>query len=162
MGVAELHFSGHGWRWGVTGMEVRCKYQDLDWGETWPGWSWDFNMHGCLYGGEMWIWGPGLNWDATSMEERCKVMDLDGDGSWMKARQESCDLNFVEQDQDGSLTHILKPGCVSDGAWVDLRCNLGGLEWRWNITLLLFRGKYMDLDWGDTWSGWGGDVNLGA
>ena len=29
-------------------------------------------------------------------------MDLDGDGSWMKARQESCDLNFVEQDQDGS------------------------------------------------------------
>ena len=57
-------------------------------------------------------------------------MDLDGDGSWMKARQESCDLNFVEQDQDGSLTHILKPGWVRDGAWVDLRCNLGGLEWR--------------------------------
>ena len=39
-------------------------------------------------------------------------MDLDGDGPWMKARQESCDLNFVEQDQDGGLTHILKPGWV--------------------------------------------------
>ena len=105
----------------------------------------------------MWMWGPGLNWDATSIGERCKFMDLDGDGSWMKARQESCDLNFVEQDQDGSLTHILKPGWVWHGAGVDLRCNLGGLEWRWNITLLLFRGKYMDLDWGKTRFGWDWD-----
>ena len=122
----------------------------------------EIGAYGCLYGGEMWIWGPGLNWDAISTEERCRFMDLDGNDWWMKARQESCDLNFVEQDQDGSLTHILKPGWVWDGAWVDLRCNLGGLEWRWNITLLLFRGKYMDLYWGETRSGWGGDVNLGA
>ena len=60
LGVAELHFSGHGWRWEVTGMEVRCKYQDLDWGETRPGWSWDFNMGACMevrceYGGLDWI-----------------------------------------------------------------------------------------------------------
>ena len=47
-------------------------------------------------------YGPGLKPDATSMEERCKSMDIDGNGSWVKVRQESCYLNFVEQDQDRS------------------------------------------------------------
>ena len=71
LGVAELHFFGHGWRWDVTGMEVRCKYQDRDWGETRPGWSWDFNMGACMevrceYGALDWIeMQPRLGRDAN-------------------------------------------------------------------------------------------------
>ena len=75
LGVAELHFSGHGWRWDVTRMEVRCKYQDLDWGETRPGWSRDFNMGAWLelVGGDMLL---GWRWDANIgiwMEARCNM-----------------------------------------------------------------------------------------
>ena len=37
----------------------------------------------------------------TLAEERCKSTDLEVSGSWMKVSQESCDLNFIEQDLDG-------------------------------------------------------------
>ena len=133
LGVVELPFFGHGWRWDVTGMEMRCKYQDLDWAETRPGWSWDFNMGACMevkceYGGLDWIeiqprWRRDANlW--TLMET------VHG---WRR------DKNLV--------------------AWISLiRTRMEVRLTYWN----LFRGKYMDLDWGETRSGWGGDLNLGA
>ena len=41
--------SGPAWRWDVTWMEVRHKYQDLDWGELRPGWMWDINLMPGLF-----------------------------------------------------------------------------------------------------------------
>ena len=50
-GCSWAQFSGHGWRWDVTRMEMRCNYQDLDW---------DFDMGACMevrceYGALDWI-----------------------------------------------------------------------------------------------------------
>ena len=146
LGVAELHFSGHGWRWDVTGMEVRCKYQDLDWGEARPGWSWDFNMGTCMEAMETvhgWRWDNNLvTWislSRTRMEVRRTYWNLDGfemvpgwiwDATW--------------GDWNGGVC------CCSEAniwTWIEVRHDLDGEEtWiyeprlRWDVNLRKWMG----------------------
>ena len=149
---------GLGWRWRVIWKEVGGKYTNLDWGETQHGrrgnvnlgvqmelgcWSWD------LDGGEM---GPGFSWDAQL--ETCLGWhetrmgnywgELDGGdtrhgwwwhknlGTWIRVRQ----------DLGGCVLHNLRPWCVWDGSWVNLRLNI------W------------DLNGGEKWTVWILDANI--
>ena len=67
---AEMPFCGPGWRWVVTKMEVKHKYQDMNLVETRPRWRGEINL-GAWLGvmckswdldeGEM---GHGLSWDS--------------------------------------------------------------------------------------------------
>ena len=83
-------------------MEVRCKYRDLEWGETRPGWMWDVNLGGLggiqtepgwMWNENLWPWmkvrwymdgneiiffWPGLRWDRKRMPMRCKFWNLAG------------------------------------------------------------------------------------
>ena len=83
-------------------MEVRCKYRDLDWGETQPGWMWDVNLGGLdgiqtqpgwMWSENLWTWmkvrwymdggdiiffWPWLRWDRKRMSMRCKFWNLAG------------------------------------------------------------------------------------
>ena len=66
----KMQFGGPWWRWDVTWMEVKCKYQDPDWGKIQlrqrrdvylTAWVESKHKSRDLDGVEM---GPGLSWDA--------------------------------------------------------------------------------------------------
>ena len=62
---------GPGWRWDVTKMEVKWKYEDVDWGEVLPGWGGEVNLRACME-----VRRPGRGWDGTRTELRQISWDL--------------------------------------------------------------------------------------
>ena len=157
LGVAELHFSGHGWRWDVTGMEVRCKYQDLDWGETWPGWSWDFNMGACMevrceYGALDWIeMQPRWRRDANLWTLMETVHE------WRREKNLVTRISFSRTRMEVWRTYWnldgfeMVPGWIWDATWEDWNgcetspcCCSEANIWTW------IEGRH-DLDGEETW-----------
>ena len=146
------------WRWFIIWKEVGDKYANLDWGETRHGRRGNVNLGvqmelGCwsrdLDGGEM---GPGFSWDAqletwlgwheTRMGNYWDELD-GGDtrhgwwwhkirGTWIRVRQ----------DLGGCALHNLRPWCVWDGSWMNLRLN------------------FWDLNGGEKWTVWISDANI--
>ena len=125
-------------------MEVRCKYRDLDWGETQPGWMWDVNLGGLdgIQTQPGWMWNDNL-W--TWMKVRWYM-----DGGWYNIL-----LIWIEvgQEEDADEMQILKPGWVWYSVCMELRCDLDGSEmqyngpaWSWNGTWMLVRWWYLDMD----------------
>ena len=176
LGVAELHFSGHGWRWDVTRMEVRCKYQDLDWGETRPGWSRDFNMGACMevrceYGALDWIeMQPRLGRDAnlwTLMETVHgwrRDMNL---VTWISLSRTRMEVWRTYWNLDG---FEMVSGWIWDATWEDWNggetspcCCSGAIIWtglRWDTIWMGRRRESRSVDWDETsisGSGWGCD-----
>ena len=139
-------FWGLGWRWFIIWKEVGGKYANLVWGEIQMELgcqSWDLDK------GEM---GPGFSWDAqletwlgwheTRMGNYWGELD-GGDtrhgwwwhkilGTWIRVRQ----------DLGGCALHNLRPWCVWDGSWMNLRLN------------------FWDLNWGEKWTVWISDANI--
>ena len=74
------HMIRAGWRWYATWMEMRCEYRHLDEGEM-------------QHEGGMLIHGYCQRSDST----------------WMALRQESCDLQLI-QDWDGGKKHVYYSG----------------------------------------------------
>ena len=156
LGVAELHFSGHGWRWDVTGMEVRCKYQDLDWGETRPEWSWDFNMGACMevrceYGALDWIeMQPRLGKDANLWTLMETVHGWRRDKNlvtWISLSRTRMEVWRTYWNLDG---FEMVPGWIWDATWEDWNggetspCCSEANIWTW------IEVRH-DLDGEDTW-----------
>ena len=136
----ETRILGHGWRWDIIWVAVRCKYRELDWGETQTGGVWDVNLGGVdgfetLPGSER-VYG----W------RRGNILWL-----WIQ----------IGQGQDGSEMYIWNL-CECEmvslwiwdaivGAWLEVRCHLdGGYMQLWGPGL------------GETRSGWRLVVNLGV
>ena len=126
-------------------MELRSNSLDLDGCETWNGWMWDANimawlqhelknfgtwmdvkrcMVGVGVGGGGWG-GWGVGWVGVG------AGGVGGGGvAWMQVRQ----------DMNGSKTHVMIPGWVSDWTWMDKRCSFQDPHesemwpgWRWDI-----------------------------
>ena len=171
LGVAELHFSGHGWRWDVTGMEVRCKYHDLDldWGETRPGWSWDFNMGACMevrceYGALDWTemqprLGRGANlW--TLMETVHGWRRDKNLVTWISLSRTRMEVWRTYWNLD---RFEMVPGWIWDASWEDWNggetspcCCSEANIWTW----MGRRCESRSVDWGETslgGNGWGCD-----
>ena len=81
--------------------------------------------------------GPGLGWDTHLETWICSG------GTRMELRSNSLDLDTqVRQDMNGSKTHIMIPGWVSDWTWMDTRCS------------------FRDPHEGETWPGWRWDAYI--
>ena len=164
---------GLGWRWFIIWKEVGGKYANLDWGETrherrktWileSKWSWDAD-HETWRGWD----GPGFSWNAqletwlgwheTKMGNSRGELD-GGDarhgwwwhkilGTWIRVRQ----------DLGGCALHNLRPRCVWDGSWMNLRLNfwdLNGSEkwiaWISDANICPFIDVEYNMDGEDTW-----------
>ena len=145
-----------GCRWGRTWMEMKrtsmglrrdlgvaeLHFQDMDGGETSPGWKWDANIRTSievrrnLDCGELWISGPGWTWQGWRWDaNNCNLY-----GAWMEVTQESWDLNAgdggsgwrwetnlgtwiaLRSDLEGAAIQSTRPGWGWDGTWIELRC----------------------------------------
>ena len=157
-------------------MELRCILVELAGGEMLPGCRRDANIRTQIEVRFNWdkeetpIWEPslrgdtnletciGLRWDLEWVEMhilRRRKGDMGLGWSWLTIRQ-------FRKDPDGSETHILKPVWVWDDAWVELRCNLVALRWRWDVTWKKVRYKYQEQYWGKIQLRQRRKVNLGA
>ena len=108
----KMQFGGPGWRWDVTWMEVKCKYQDPDWGKIQlrqrrdvylTAWVESRHKSRDLDGVEM---GPGLSWDAH----------LETWMGWYGTGMELSYISQVAKGLGGGETHILKHVCIWDDA----------------------------------------------
>ena len=164
LGVVELHFSRHGWGWDVTWMEVRCKFKDLNWGETRPGWSWDFNMGVCIevrceYGGLDWIeiqprWRRDANlW--TLMETVHGWRWGTNLATWTSLSRTRMEVRRTYWNLDG---FEMVPGWIWDATWGDwnqvkyhlVQGQIYGPGLRWDAIWMGRRREFMSLDWGKT------------
>ena len=110
---------------GGTRMELRSNSLDLDGCETWNGWMWDANIMAWLQ--------HELNNFGTWMDvKRCVCVCVGGGGAWMQVRQE----------WNGSKTHVMIPGWVSDWTWMGKRCS------------------FQEPHEGETWPGWRWDTYI--
>ena len=148
-------------------MEVRCKYRDLDWGETRPGWMWDVNLGGLdgIQTQPGWIWNENL-W------------------IWMKVRwyMDGGDIIFfwpgliffifsstlvLTSSYRRSLYTFYSTGLRWDRKRMPMRCkfwNLAGFEtvfvWGWDATSMGVICNIMDLHEGEMVHGckWDNDI----
>ena len=98
--------------------------------------------------------GPGLGWDThletwicsggTRMELRSNSLDLDGYETWNGWMWDANIMAWlqVRQDMNGSKTHVMIPGWVSDWTWMGKRCS------------------FQEPHEGETWPGWRWDTNI--
>ena len=127
-------------------MELGCWSWDLDGSEMGPGFSWDAQL-------ETW-----LGWHETRMGNYWGELD-GGDtrhgwwwhkilGTWIRVRH----------DLGGCALHNLRPWCVWDGSWMNLRLNFWDLNGGENLTvwildadICLFIDVEYNMDGEDTW-----------
>ena len=136
----KMQFGGHGWRWDVTWMWARCKYQEPDWGEiqlrqrrntNLGAWFEIRHKSRDLGGVEM---GPGLSWD-ENLETRMGwygiVMELSYNSpveiwpGWRwDTHLETC--MHLRWCLDGAKMQFGWPGCRRDEnirTWIEVRLN---------------------------------------
>ena len=121
-----------------------------------PGWNWSTDLQRLmeerrdLEGGETQVLAPWWNWHVnlvTRVEVRWYMEGsdasiLESGFRWVRTCME--------------LRHILKPGWVWDGGFLNLRCNFADLD---GDETYIFNPGW---DWGEVLPGWGGEVNLRA
>ena len=134
----KMQFGGPGWRWDVTWMWVRCKYQDPDWGKIQLRQRRHVNLGAWVERRHKSRDLDGLRWDLDWVEMhilRRGWGDMGLGWSWYTIFQ-------LTKGLDGGETHILKHVLVWADAWMELRCNL------------------VDLDGGEMLPGCRRDVNI--
>ena len=150
--------SGPGWRWDMTWMKVRCKYQDQDWGEiqlrqrrivNLGAWVERRHKSRDLDGVEM---EPGLSWD------RHLQTWIGWYGTWMELRYNSPVGKGPGWRWD---THL--ETCMGlRWCWDGTKIQFGGPGWRWDVTWLYTRCKYQEADWDNIQLKQRRNLNLGA
>ena len=163
-----------GWRSDGTWKEVIQIYWNLDSGLTGSAWSSDAHLETCMSlkcwldgsqmqfcgsgsdGAEMPFCGPGWRWVATKMEVKRKYQGLNlvetrprwrGEinlGAWLEVRCKSWDL------AEGEMGHGLSWDCHLE-TWIryngtTYRIQLAWPGLRWDMTWIVVRGEYRDLD----------------
>ena len=117
---------------GGTRMELRSN--------SWPGWMWDMKWMDvrCQHHDLIATWIEEF-WDMDG----CETVHGGGGGTWMQVRQ----------DMNGSKTHIMIPGWVSDWTWMDTRCSFRDPHegemwpgWRWDAYIETCIEMSCDLD----------------
>ena len=145
-----------GLRWDSTWMErkreswspngVGMLIMRPGWGEMGPGFSWDAQL-------ETW-----LGWHETRMENYSGELD-GGDrrhGWWW--HKNLWTWIRVRQDMGGCALHNLRPWCVWDGSWMNLRLNVRDLNggekltvWMLDTNICPFIDVEYNMDGEDTW-----------
>ena len=116
---AEMQISGTWWRWYVTWMVVRCRYQDMGWGETQSWWMAWLEVRQGIDRGAPFIFKPGWRWYVTWIEV-IEYQDLDGVETLSGGR---CDVTIwtwigLRQYMYGGETKIFGPGSRWDRTWM--------------------------------------------
>ena len=168
-------------------MELRCKFRELDGGDTPPGWWWDADIRTWVWGetqpwwmawlevrqgidrGAPYSFRPGCRWDVTWVEVTHEYRDLDGVETLSGGR---CDVTIwtwigLRQYMYGGETKIVGPGSRWDRTWMELRhCLEGGVMWLygpglgWDSTCMEVRLKSLDPDPDEIGPGWRWDTYL--
>ena len=145
-----MQISGPWWRWYVTWMVVRCRYQDMGWGETQPWWMAWLEVRQGIDRDAPYIFTPGWRWDVTWIEVTHEYQDLDGVETLSGGRGDVTLWTWIglRQYMYGGETKIFGPGSRWDRTWMEVRHIswildgvVGMLIWSWDAIL----GAWMEV-----------------